>query len=102
MRPVATREQIAAGIKMLLGNPNVKAVLVVTMGGGVLRCDTIAEGIALACKESPDHAPVIFRAAGTAKELGELALRNQGIDVIFAADLADAADKAVAAAGGKA
>ncbi len=99
VRPVATREQVAAGIKMLLGNPNVKAVLVVTMGGGVLRCDTIAEGIALACKEFPGHVPVIVRAAGTAKELGELALRNQGIDVIFAADLADAADKAVAAAG---
>ena len=98
VRPVATREQVAAGIKMLLGNPNVKTVLVVTMGGGVLRCDTIAEGIALACKEFPGHVPVIVRAAGTAKELGELALRNQGIDVIFAADLADAADKAVTAA----
>jgi succinyl-CoA synthetase beta subunit len=101
VRPVATREQVAAGIKMLLANPKVKAVLVVTMGGGVLRCDTIAEGIALACKEAGSHAPVVVRAAGTAKELGELALRNQGVNVTFAADLADAADKAVAAAKGK-
>ena len=102
VRPVATREQVAAGIKMLLANPKVKAVLVVAIGGGVLRCDTIAEGIALARKEAGGHVPMIVRAAGTAKELGELALRNQGIDVIIADDLADAADKAVAAAKGKA
>ncbi len=102
VRPVATREQVAAGIKMLLANPKVKAVLVVAIGGGVLRCDTIAEGIALARKETGGHVPMIVRAAGTAKELGELALRNQGVDVIFADDLADAADKAVAAAKGKA
>ncbi|MEE8214346.1 MAG: ATP-grasp domain-containing protein, partial [Alphaproteobacteria bacterium] len=102
VRPVATREQVAAGIKMLLANPKVKALLVVAIGGGVLRCDTIAEGIALACKEAGSHVPVIVRAAGTAKELGELALHNQGVDVIFADDLADAADKAVAAAKGQA
>ena len=102
VRPVATRDQVAAGIKMLLANPKVKAVLVVAIGGGVLRCDTIAEGIALACKEAGSHVPVIVRAAGTAKELGELALHNQGVDVIFADDLADAADKAVAVAKGKA
>ena len=102
VRPVATREQVAAGIKMLLANPKVKAVLVVAIGGGVLRCNPIAEGIALACKEADGHVPVIVRAAGTAKELAELALRNQGVDVIFADDLADAADKAVAAAKGRA
>jgi succinyl-CoA synthetase beta subunit len=101
VRPVATREQIAAGIRMLLANTKVKALLVVAMGGGVLRCDTIAEGIAMACKEAGDHVPVIVRFAGTAKELGELALRNQAIGVTFADDLADAAVKAVALAGGK-
>ena len=101
VRPVATREQIAAGIRMLLANTKVKALLVVAMGGGVLRCDTIAEGIAMACKEAGDHVPVIVRFAGTAKELGELAMRNQAIGVTFADDLADAAGKAVALAGGK-
>jgi len=101
VRPVATREQIAAGIRMLLANTKVKALLVVAMGGGVLRCDTIAEGIAMACKEAGDHVPVIVRFAGTAKELGELAMRNQAIGVTFADDLADAAVKAVALAGGK-
>ena len=97
VRPVATREQIAAGIKMLLADSKVKSLLVVAMGGGVLRCDTIAEGIALACKEMPKHVPLIIRFAGTAKELGELALRNQGIEVDFADDLEDAAHKAIAA-----
>ncbi len=99
VRPVATREQVAAGIGMLLANTNVKAILVVTMGGGVLRCDTIAEGIAIACREAGKHVPVIVRVAGTAKELAELALNNQGIKVTFADTLADAAEKAVTAAG---
>ncbi len=98
VRPVATREQVAAGITMLLADANVKVILVVTMGGGVLRCDTIAEGIAIACKEAGGHVPVILRAAGTAKELAELAINNQGIKVTFADDLADAAEKAVTAA----
>jgi len=101
VRPVATREQIAAGIRMLLADAKVKAILVVAMGGGVLRCDTIAEGIAIACKEAGNHVPVIVRFAGTAKELGELAMQNQAVGVTFADDLADAAQKAVAAAGGK-
>ena len=98
VRPVATREQVAAGIRMLLSDANVKAILVVTMGGGVLRCDTIAEGIAIACKEAGSHVPVIVRVAGTAKELAELALNNQGIKITFADNLSDAAEKAVAAA----
>ena len=101
VRPVATREQIAAGIRMLLADAKVQAVLVVAMGGGVLRCDTIAEGIAIACKEAGDHVPMIVRFAGTAKELGELALQNQAVGVTFADDLADAAKKAVATAGGR-
>ncbi|MBT3306341.1 MAG: ADP-forming succinate--CoA ligase subunit beta [Alphaproteobacteria bacterium] len=100
VRPVATRDQIAAGIRMLLGDAKVKALLVVAMGGGVLRCDTIAEGIAIACKEAGSHAPVIVRFAGTAKELGELALQNQAVGVTFASDLSDAAAKAVAVADG--
>ena len=97
VRSVATREQIAAGIRMLLADPKVKTILIVAMGGGVLRCDTIAEGIALACKENCGHVPVIVRFAGTAKELGELTLRNQAINATFADDLSDAAQKAVTA-----
>ena len=100
VRPVATREQVAAGIKMLLANAKVKAILVVTIGGGVLRCDTIAEGIAIACKEAGNHVPMIVRAAGTGKELAELALNNQGVQVTYATDLAEAAQLAIFAAGG--
>jgi succinyl-CoA synthetase beta subunit len=101
VRPVATREQIAAGIRMLMADTKIKSLLVVAMGGGILRCDTIAEGIAMACKEVGEHVPLIVRFAGTAKELGELALRNQAIDFTFADDLEDAAEKAVAAANKK-
>ncbi|HEY4636158.1 MAG TPA: ADP-forming succinate--CoA ligase subunit beta [Rhodospirillales bacterium] len=98
VRPVATREQVAAGIRMLLGNPNVKAILVVAIGGGVLRCDTIAEGIALACKSAKQHVPVVVRFAGTAKELAELALTNQRVGASLAGDLDEAVDMAVRAA----
>lgn len=99
VRPVATREKIAAGIKILLANPKVKAILVVAMGGGILRCDTIAEGVAQASRETGSKIPLIVRFAGTAKELGELCLNNQGIAVTYAQDLEDAADKAIQAAG---
>ena len=101
VRPVASREQIAAGIRMLLADTKIKSLLVVAMGGGILRCDTIAEGIAIACKETPNHIPLIVRFAGTAKELGELALKNQAINFTFFDDLEDAAKRAVAAASEK-
>ena len=101
VRPVATREQVATGVKILLGNQKVRAILVIAMGGGILRCDLVAEGVALAMKETGSKTPLVVRFAGTAKEMGELCLRNQGIPAIFADDLEDAARKAVAAAAGR-
>ncbi len=98
VRPVATREQVATGVKLLFNNPDIKAILVVAMGGGILRCDSIAEGVALAWRERPRDIPLVMRAAGTNKELGIAALRNQNIPVNFADDLQDAAEKVVEAA----
>jgi succinyl-CoA synthetase beta subunit len=102
VRPEATRAQITHGFKLLLRNPAVSAILVNIYGGGILRCDTVAEGIAAACKEAGLKVPLIVRAAGTNGELARKILMSQGIPVTFAQTLAQAAAKVVEAGGRKA
>jgi succinyl-CoA synthetase beta subunit len=102
VRPVATRDQIATGIKMLLANPKVKAILINVYGGGILRCDTIAEGLATAAKDVGLTVPVVFRAAGTNAEIACKLLADRSVRVILARDLGEAARKVVAAAKGEA
>jgi succinyl-CoA synthetase beta subunit len=102
VRPVATRDQVAIGIKMLLANPKVKAILVNVYGGGILRCDTIAEGLAATAKDVGLTVPVVFRAAGTNAEIACKLLADRGVRVILARDLGEAARKVVAAAKGEA
>jgi succinyl-CoA synthetase beta subunit len=98
VRPVATREHIATGFAMLLRNPKVKAILVNIYGGGILRCDTVAEGVAAACRDIGLEVPLVVRAAGTNMEMCRKILVGQGIPAIFARDMAEAAAEAVAAA----
>ncbi|UCH74931.1 MAG: ADP-forming succinate--CoA ligase subunit beta [Rhodospirillales bacterium] len=98
-RPMASRNQIAEGILLLLRDRRVRVVLVMAIGGGILHCDTIAEGIAAAFRQSQAEVPVVYYAAGTGKEISELTLRNQGIPVIFADSMEDAAHEAVRIAG---
>jgi len=100
VRPVASREQVTEGVLLLLRNPNVKSIIVNTMGGGILRCDLIAEGVAEAYRKSKTSVPIVFRAAGTAKEIGELALRNQAIPVTIVDEIDDAVESAVRLAAG--
>ena len=102
VRPVATRDQIATGFGMLLTNPKVRAILVNVYGGGILRCDTVAEGVADACKAHGLNVPLIVRAAGTNREMAEKILTGQGIPAVFAKNLAVAASQAVAARSGEA
>ncbi len=102
VRPEATRAQITHGFKLLLRNPEVRAILVNIYGGGILRCDTVAEGIAAACKEEGLRVPLIVRAAGTNGELARKILMSQGVPVTFAQSLGQAAAKVVEAAGRKA
>ncbi len=98
VRPVATREQIATGFRLVLTNPKIKAILVNVFGGGILRCDTIAEGIAAAVRAHGLKVPLIVRAAGTNMEIAKKALIGQGIPVTFADDMAQAAELVVRAA----
>jgi succinyl-CoA synthetase beta subunit len=76
----------------------VKAILV-NIFGGIMKCDVIAQGIIEAAQETKLSVPLVVRLEGTNVELGRDLLEDSGIDLITASDLADAAAKAVAAAG---
>ena len=97
IRPAATREQVASGFELLLDNPRIKAILVNIYGGGILRCDTVAEGIAAASRKSGLKVPMVVRLAGTNCEVARKVLVGQGIPVTFAENMADAAAKVVRA-----
>jgi len=98
VRPVASREQIATAFGLILRNPKVRAILVNMFGGGILRCDTMAEGIAAAAREVGLKVPLIVRAAGTNHDIAAKVLVSQGIPVAFETDMDAAARHAVAAA----
>ena len=93
IRPEATSQKIATGFALLLANPKVKAVLVNLYGGGVLPCDTVAEGIAMALQRAPRKLPIVFRAAGSNADLACRRLKSFGIAYTPAADMAEAVSK---------
>lgn len=94
----ATAERVAEAFKLILSNASVKAILV-NIFGGIVRCDLIADGIITAVKEVGVEVPVVARLEGTNVQKGRQMLQDSGLDIIAAADLTDAAEKAVAAAG---
>ncbi len=94
----ATTEKVTAAFKLILSDPSVKGVLV-NIFGGIMRCDTIAEGIIAAARETNIGVPLIVRLEGTNVEQGKKLLAESGLDIIPADDLDDAAKKAVAAIG---
>ncbi len=100
IRPEATRAQVATGFGMLLTNPNVKCVFANLCGGGILRCDTIADGIADVVRDVGLPVPLIFRATGTNADLSRKVLADRGVDAMFVSDFAQAASLAVQEARG--
>jgi len=92
----ATKERVTAAFKLLLSDPNVEGVLV-NIFGGIMRCDVIAEGIVAAAREVNIGVPLVVRLEGTNVQLGKQILSESGLPVTAAADLADAAEKVVAA-----
>ena len=94
----ATAAQVTTAFKILTADPNVKALLV-NIFGGIMKCDTIALGIIQAAKEVGLKMPLVVRLEGTNVELGKKLIRESGLNIIAAADLDDAAVKAVAAIG---
>jgi len=94
----ATAAQVERAFRIILKDPSVKAILV-NIFGGIMKCDVIAEGILAAARQIGLSVPLVVRLEGTNVERGRALIAESGIDVIAASDLADAAAKAVAAAG---
>ena len=93
----ATEEQVTEAFKILIGDKNVRAILV-NIFGGIMKCDVIAQGIINAAKSLKLNVPLVVRLEGTNVERGKQLLKESGLALIAADDLADAAQKAVAAA----
>jgi succinyl-CoA synthetase beta subunit len=84
----------------MLANPRVEAILV-NIFGGIMRCDTIAEGVIAACRAVDLRLPLVVRMKGTNEEIGKRMLADSGIAIIPADSLAEAAERAVAAVAGR-
>ncbi len=97
----ATAERVAEAFKIILANPKVNAILV-NIFGGIVRCDLIAEGVVAAVQEVGVAVPVVVRLEGTNVNKGRQLLDESGLAITAAADLTDAATRAVALAAGAA
>jgi succinyl-CoA synthetase beta subunit len=95
----ATAERVTAAFKLILSNKKVKAILV-NIFGGIVRCDLIAEGVMIAVKQVGVSVPVIVRLEGTNAEQAREMLAHSALAITPAADLTDAAKKAVTLAKG--
>ena len=92
----ATAEKVTEAFKIMLKNPEVKGILV-NIFGGIMKCDTIADGIIAACKAVNLSVPLVVRMKGTNEELGKKMLADSGLPIIAADTMAEAATKIVAA-----
>ena len=92
----ATTEKVTEAFKIMLRNPNLKAILV-NIFGGIMRCDVIAEGVIAASKAVGLKVPLVVRMKGTNEELGRKMLAESGLPIISADTMAEAATKIVAA-----
>jgi len=95
----ANEEQVRRGFEIILGDPNVKAVLI-NIFGGIMRCDIVANGVVAAAKSLDIKAPVVVRLEGTNVELGQKILQESGLRFTVANGMKDAAEKVVAQAKG--
>ena len=92
----ATAEKVTEAFKIMLKNPEVAAILV-NIFGGIMRCDTIAEGVIAACKATNLTVPLVVRMKGTNEQIGKQMLADSGLPIISADSMAEAAQKVLAA-----
>ena len=92
----ATPEKVTEAFKIMLKNPQVKAILV-NIFGGIMKCDTIATGVITACRATNLSVPLVVRMKGTNEDLGKKMLAESGLPIISADTMAEAAQKVVAA-----
>ncbi|MEZ5653608.1 MAG: ADP-forming succinate--CoA ligase subunit beta [Burkholderiaceae bacterium] len=93
----ATTEKVTEAFKIMLRNPNLKAILV-NIFGGIMRCDVIAEGVIAASKAVGLKVPLVVRMKGTNEDIGRKLLAESGLPIISADTMGDAAREVVAAA----
>jgi succinyl-CoA synthetase beta subunit len=94
----ATTEKVTEAFKLMMKNPAVKGILV-NIFGGIMRCDTIAEGVIAAVRQVKLRVPLVVRMKGTNEDLGRQLLQASGLPIISADNMAEAAQKIVAAVG---
>ncbi len=92
----ATKERVTEAFKIILSDPHVEGILV-TIFGGIMRCDVIAEGVVAAAREVSLDVPLVVRLEGTNVALGKDIMARSGLPIIAADNLADAAEKVVKA-----
>lgn len=88
----ASAETVESGFRIILKDPNVKAVLI-NIFGGIVRCDRVANGVVQAAKNVNIHVPIVIRLAGTNADLAADILKNSGLSFLVAGSLKDAAEK---------
>jgi succinyl-CoA synthetase beta subunit len=93
----ATTEKVTEAFKIMLKNPNLQAILV-NIFGGIMRCDTIANGVVSAAREVKLSVPLVVRMKGTNEDLGKKILAESGLPIITANNMAEAAERVVAGA----
>jgi succinyl-CoA synthetase beta subunit len=93
----ANADQIKNGFRIILSDPNVKAILI-NIFGGILRVDVLAEGVVAAAKELHVTAPIVLRLEGTKVEEGRRILKDSGMNFVVAKDMKEAAEKVVSLA----
>ena len=92
----ASAEKVTEAFKIMLKNPNLKAILV-NIFGGIMKCDVIAEGVVTAARQVSLKVPLVVRLEGTNVDLGKKILADSGLPIISASNMADAAEKVVKA-----
>lgn len=92
----ATAEKVTEAFKLMLRNPQLQAILI-NIFGGIMKCDVIAEGVVAAAREVHLGIPLVVRLEGTNVDLGKKILAKSGLAIISASNMADAAEKVVAA-----
>ena len=95
----ASAEMVENGFRIILGDENVKAILI-NIFGGILRCDVLAEGVVTAAQKTGIQVPVVVRMEGTNVDQGRKILADSGLNLITATDLKDAAAKVAELVGG--
>jgi succinyl-CoA synthetase beta subunit len=96
----ATAEKVTEAFKIMLASPKLRAILV-NIFGGIMKCDVIAEGIVAAAREVKLSVPLVVRMKGTNEDIGKKILADSGLPIISADNMAEAAQRVVAASKGK-